>query len=143
MQAIYTQTDKKIELADFSKRVIAFTIDFLLLLTLVGIIDYVTYSSDEQAYLLKPERILDLSLGWLYFAGMEVCACQATLGKYLLGLRVTTSAGERISFKSATIRYFLKPFSVLIIITRYLLGTHEVTKQTLHDKLTNSLVIAR
>ena len=143
MQAIYTQTDKKVELADLSKRVVAFTLDVLLLLSLVGLIDYLTYSSDEQAFLLKPERILDLSLGWLYFAGMEVCACQATLGKYLLGLRVTSTTGNRITFKNATIRYFTKPVSVVLVILRFIFGAFPISRRTFHDKLAGSVVVTR
>ena len=143
MQAIYTQTDKKVELADLSKRVVAFTLDVLLLLSLVGLIDYLTYSSDEQAFLLKPERILDLSLGWLYFAGMEVCACQATLGKYLLGLRVTSTTGNRITFKNSTIRYFTKPVSVVLVILRFIFGAFPISRRTFHDKLAGSVVVTR
>ncbi|MBC5993450.1 RDD family protein [Pontibacter cellulosilyticus] len=143
MQAIYTQTDKKVELADLSKRIIAFTLDLLLLLSLIGLIDYLTYSSDEQAYLFKPERILDFSLGWLYFAGMEICACQATLGKYLLGLRVTSTTGNRTSFKSATIRYFAKPISVVLVILRFIFGIFPISRRTFHDKLANTMVVTR
>ncbi|GAB3193740.1 putative RDD family membrane protein YckC [Pontibacter aydingkolensis] len=141
MQAIYTQTDKKVELADLSKRVVAFTVDVLLLLSLIGLIDYLTYSSDEQAYLLKPERILDFSLGWLYFAGMEICACQATIGKYLLGLKVTTTTDNRISFKNATIRYFAKPISVVMVMMRFIVESKPVSRRTFHDKLADSVVV--
>ncbi|MFD2514388.1 RDD family protein [Pontibacter locisalis] len=142
MQALYTQTDKKVELADLSKRVVAFTVDVLLLLTLVGITDYLTFSSDDQAYFFKAERFLHFLLGWLYFAGTETCACQATLGKYLVGLRVVNTTGKRISFKSATIRYFAKPVSVILVIVRFIFGIPGTTKITFHDRLSNSQVIA-
>ncbi|WP_299818932.1 RDD family protein [uncultured Pontibacter sp.] len=143
MQAIYTQTDKKTELADLSKRMVALVLDVLLLLTLIGIIDYLTYSSNEQAYLFKPERLLDFSLAWLYFAGMETCACQATLGKYLTGLRVTSTTGKRISFKSASIRYLTKPLSVVMLLMRFILGVHPISRRTLHDRLARSVVVTR
>lgn len=143
MQVIYTQTDNKVELADLSKRVVAFTIDALLLLSLIGLIDYLTYSSDEQAYLFKPERILDLSLAWLYFSGMEICACQSTLGKYLLGLKVTTTKGVRISFRNATIRFFAKPVSLVIVMMQFIFGSSPVSRRTFHDKLADSMVVTR
>ena len=143
MQAIYTGANKKVELASFNRRILAFTIDILLLLSLIGLIDYLTYSSDEQAYLLKPERFLDLSLGWLYFAGMEVCSCQGTIGKYLLGLQVTNLDGSRITFKNATIRYFVKPFSAIMVLFRLLLNPIPLSRRTFHDKLAQSIVISR
>lgn len=143
MQVIYTQTNGKVELADLSKRIVAFTLDILLLFALIGAIDYLTFSSDEQAYFLKPERILHLLLGWLYFAGSETCACQGTIGKYLLGLRVTATTGDRISFKNASIRYFAKPVSVVLIFFRFILGNYNSPKRTFHDKLAHSIVISR
>jgi uncharacterized RDD family membrane protein YckC len=143
MQAIYTQSKNKVELADLSKRIVAFTLDVLLLLTLIGIIDYLTFSSDDQAYFFKPERVLHFLLGWLYFAGTETCACQGTLGKYLLGLKVTSSTGNRISFKNASIRYFAKPISVVLIILRFITGNLNTPSQTFHDKLAHSLVVSR
>ena len=121
----------------------AFVIDALLLLTLIGLVDYLTYSSDEQAYLLKPERLLDLSLGWLYFAGMEICPCRCTIGKYLLDLKVTTSDGNSLSFKNATIRYFAKPLSVIEALLHVPLSQFSQPQQTLHDRLANSIVISR
>ncbi|WP_439880002.1 RDD family protein [Pontibacter sp. MBLB2868] len=143
MQALYTQTDKNIELADLSTRIIAFTLDVLLLLTLIGITDYLTFSSNDQAYFFKPERFLHFLLGWIYFAGMETCACQATLGKYLVGLKVTSDDGKRISFKNATIRYFAKPVSLVLILVRFAFGMHHISRKTFHDRLANSQVISR
>ena len=143
MQALYTQTDKKVELADLSKRIVAFTLDVLLLLALIGITDYLTFSSNDQAYFLKPERFLHFLLGWLYFAGTETCACQGTLGKYLLGLRVISTTGKRISFKSATIRYFARPLSVVAVALRFILDIPNTSRRTLHDVLANSQVVTR
>jgi uncharacterized RDD family membrane protein YckC len=47
---------------------------------------------------------------WGYFVGMESSKRQATLGKMAMGIMVTDTEGERISFTTATIRYFAKIF---------------------------------
>ncbi|MDX5482550.1 MAG: RDD family protein [Hymenobacteraceae bacterium] len=143
MQAVYTKPGNKAELADLGTRLVAFTVDVVLLLTLIGIADMLTFSSDDQAFFLKPERFLHFLLGWLYFAGTETCPCQGTLGKHLLGLKVTSTTGERISFKSATIRYFTRPVTVVLLLLCYITGSRVDTYRTFHDRLTNSQVIQR
>jgi uncharacterized RDD family membrane protein YckC len=145
MQTTYTQTKdkRKTELADLGTRLLAFSLDILLLLTLIGIADYFTFSSDDQAFLLKPERLLHLMLGWLYFAGTETCRSKGTLGKYLMHLRVTDSKGNRLSFRAATLRFFTRPVSVLFIILRILVSPNYSTRRPFHDRVAASQVVQR
>jgi uncharacterized RDD family membrane protein YckC len=144
MEVIYTRSDNKVELADMGTRLMAFALDLFLMMTLVGVTDLLTFSSDEEAFLLKPERLLHLVLGWLYFAGLETCLCQATLGKYLLNLRVTTTADERISFKAASIRYFAKPLTLIVVLAHLLSkGSSHRSPRTFHDKLAVTQVVVR
>ena len=143
MQATYTQTNSNAELASLGSRLVAFSLDVLLLITLIGLADYFTFSTDDKALLLKPERLLNLLLVWLYFAGAEACYTQATPGKYLLNLRVTSTTGKRISFKAATIRFFAKPATTLLTVVRFLVGASYDTRRTLHDRLAGSQVVAR
>ena len=141
MQTIYTQSKYRSGLASLSTRLLAFGLDVLLLLTLVGIVDYFTFSSNEEAFLLKPERLLYVLLAWLYFAGTETCPCQGTLGKYLLNLRVVTPNGERIRFRAATLRFLLRPISALIIIFQFITSYGHSSRRTFHDKLAGTRVI--
>ncbi|RDV14661.1 RDD family protein [Pontibacter diazotrophicus] len=143
MQFTYTQQDKKTESASLWTRLAAFSLDVLLILTLIGIADFMTFSSNDEAFLLKPERLLHLLLGWLYFAGTETCPCQATLGKYLLHLRVTTTTNERINFKAATLRYFLKPITPVLLLKQYLTASPSTIRRTFHDRLAHTQVVAR
>lgn len=143
MQTTYTQRKSHAALANVGSRVVAFALDVLLLLTLVGLTDLLTVSSNEQALFLKPEKLLFLPLAWLYFAGTETCLCQGTLGKYLLHLRVTGLEGERIGFRTATWRFLLRPFSILLIVLRFLTGAGYSTRRHLHDRLTGTQVIAQ
>lgn len=143
MQAYYTTSESKEELASFGTRLVAFSLDLLLVLTLIGIADFLTFSSDDEAILLKPERLLHLLLGWLYFAGTETCPCQGTLGKHLMHLRVTTIAGGRISFKAASIRYFVKPLTLIVMLMRFLMDTTNNPGSTFHDRLAKTKVVLR
>jgi uncharacterized RDD family membrane protein YckC len=70
---------------------------------------------------------------WLYFAGMESSKNQATLGKMLMGLKVTNMKYKKINFKQASKRIFFKIFSFGI--------TLNYKGQAVHDKLSKCLVI--
>ena len=135
------RTETKAHLADFGTRIVAFALDSLLLFCLIGVMEYFTISSDETALLLKPERLLHFLLGWLYFAGTESSIWQTTIGKQLLGLRVTSTQGKRISFKSASVRYFAKIISVFVFLMRFLSSSPLTFKETFHDKLARTQVI--
>ncbi len=77
---------------------------------------------------------------WLYFALMESSYYQATLGKMLLGIKVTDLAGNRISFGKATGRYFAKFISSLTCLVGYIMAGFTEKKQALHDMIAGSLV---
>jgi uncharacterized RDD family membrane protein YckC len=84
-----------------------------------------------------------LVLTWLYFAGLESSAWQATVGKRLIGLLVTDTAGRRLSFGRSTARYFAKLLSALPILIGYLLAAFTPRKQALHDLIAGTLVVRK
>src|SRR5271166_3886543 len=73
--------------------------------------------------------------GWLYYAVMESSLHQATFGKKALGLKVTGMYGERISFGTATIRYFGKILSHAVMNIGFIMDAFTEKKQALHDIL--------
>jgi uncharacterized RDD family membrane protein YckC len=79
--------------------------------------------------------------GWFYYTLMETSSYQATLGKRALGLKVTGMNGERISFGAASVRYFAKILSHLILNFGFLMAAFTQKKQALHDIIASSLVI--
>lgn len=143
MLVTYSHSEKNLALADLRVRVLAFILDMFILITLIGTADYFTFSSNEEALLLKPERWLHFLLGWLYFAGSEICPCQSTLGKHLLGLKVTDTSGVRLSFRQASIRYFAKPLALFAMLIRFLNGLPYISRTTFHDRLANAQVVAK
>jgi len=81
---------------------------------------------------------------WLYFAGMESSARQATFGKSVMSLRVTNYEGQRISFGHATGRFFAKMVSGLIpFAIGYIMAGFTEKKQALHDLIAGTLVLGK
>ncbi len=85
--------------------------------------------------------ILNIIIEWLYFAFMESSNKQATLGKIIVGIKVTDLDGNKISFGKATGRYFGKFLSGLILCFGYFMAGFTEKKQALHDILASCLVI--
>lgn len=86
-------------------------------------------------------ELLHTVLAWLYFAGQESSAEQATLGKRAVGIRVTDVDGGRISFARATGRYFAKILSILTLLVGYFMAAFTPRKQALHDMIAGTLVV--
>jgi uncharacterized RDD family membrane protein YckC len=79
---------------------------------------------------------------WLYFAGMESSARQATFGKAAMSLRVTGLTGQHLTFGHATGRYFAKIISGLIPLgIGYFMAGFTEKKQALHDMIAGTLVL--
>ena len=84
---------------------------------------------------------ITIVIQWLYYALMESSAKQATLGKLAIGLKVTDTSGNRITFGRASGRYFGKIISGLIFNIGYIMAAFTERKQALHDMMANCLVI--
>jgi uncharacterized RDD family membrane protein YckC len=79
---------------------------------------------------------------WLYFAGMESSAREATFGKAAMSLRVTGLTGQHLTFGHATGRYFAKIISGLIPLgIGYFMAGFTEKKQALHDMIARTLVL--
>jgi uncharacterized RDD family membrane protein YckC len=81
---------------------------------------------------------------WLYFAGMESSARQATFGKAAMSLRVTDLKGRPLTFGHATGRFFAKIVSGLIpLAIGYIMAGFTEKKQALHDMIAGTLVLRK
>jgi len=85
--------------------------------------------------------LLIIVVPWLYYAGFESSRGQATPGKVLMRLEVTDLEGNRISFARATLRFFGKFISTLIIFIGFLMIGLTKKRQGLHDKIAGCLVL--
>jgi uncharacterized RDD family membrane protein YckC len=85
--------------------------------------------------------IFSLVAQWLYFAMQESSAAQATLGKRIIGIKVTNEQGQRIGFGQASGRFFGKIISGLTLLIGYIMAGFTEKKQALHDMLAGTLVV--
>jgi uncharacterized RDD family membrane protein YckC len=87
-----------------------------------------------------PQLVMILA-SWIYFAGLESSEWQATVGKKILGMKVTDYTGERINFVKATIRYVSKILSSFILMIGFIMVAFTAKKQGLHDFIAGTTVI--
>lgn len=79
---------------------------------------------------------------WVYFAMMESSSYQATLGKLMMGIRVTDLHGQPIGFGRASARYWGKLLSGIFMIG-YLMAFFTERTQALHDLLAGCVVVRK
>jgi uncharacterized RDD family membrane protein YckC len=127
----------------FWRRGVAAAIDWLL----IGVV--VSLSIGYHGQLAAPHSTarvvgyyaLVAAVVWLYFAGMEGSALRATLGKLVVGVKVTTLDGQRIGFGRATARLLAKLLSLALLGFGFVLAGLDARKQALHDKAAGTLVV--
>jgi len=78
---------------------------------------------------------------WIYTAGLHSSAWQATVGKKAMGIKVVDESGNRITFATATKRYFAEFLSALILMIGYVLIGFTKKRQSLHDIIAHTCVI--
>ena len=133
-------------------------LEFMLVLPLLGLLGYSvvlteSWSEIENADpgLLAPIIVSAFSgialsallITWFYYALMQSSARQATVGKMVLGLKVTDINGDRLTFARASLRYFSKILSNLFLMIGYIMAGFTEKKQALHDMIANTYVVRK
>lgn len=141
-QYAYLFPARDVRYAGFWQRLAALIIDVVVTMPVKYLIAYVI---DGDFNLIEGNSItselVEGLFDFLYMALMESGAWQATIGKRVLGIKVCTVQGDRISFGKATARYFSKILSAIILLIGFLMMLWDDRKQTLHDKIANTLVV--
>jgi uncharacterized RDD family membrane protein YckC len=132
----------------FWKRVIAYLIDGLIIAVPVTmifgtVIPDVMVAENVRAtpFSVSVPQLVMILASWVYFAGLESSEWQATVGKKILGMKVTDVAGERINFVKATIRYISKFLSSFILMIGFIMVAFTAKKQGLHDFIAGTTVV--
>ena len=140
-------TEIKKSYGGFWKRVIAYLIDAFIIAFPVTMIfgtvipqTMMTENVQVTSVAVSMPQVIMLVASWVYFAGLESSAWQATVGKKMLGMKVTDTSGERIDFIKATIRYFAKILSSFILMIGFIIVAFTAKKQGLHDFIAGTLV---
>lgn len=87
--------------------------------------------------------IFGILLRWLYFSGFEASPLKGTLGKIIMGLVVTDSAGNSLSLVQASLRFWSKSLSTLTILIGFFMVAFTEKRQALHDIVVNTLVVRK
>jgi uncharacterized RDD family membrane protein YckC len=140
-----------IRFAGFGKRFAAMLLDYLIFFTacvMIGVILGILFAllSNTEPEPDAIEKIADITgvfAFWLYNSLMESSPLQGSIGKLVLGIKVTDSHGNRVSFSKATGRHFGKILSALTLGFGYLMASFTQRKQALHDIMADCLVIRK
>jgi uncharacterized RDD family membrane protein YckC len=124
--------------ASIGKRFLALIIDGALLSLLGAIFFKEKYSFTGPGLSMG---LIPLVVAWLYFALQDSSAHQATIGKRVMDIHIRTLGGEKVDFKTASIRYFSKLLSSLLFLFGYIMAFFSAERKTLHDRLANTLVV--
>lgn len=123
--------------AGFWRRAAASFLDSIILIVPAAIINIAFAQSVLAAFLLN------VAVGVAYYAGCHSSARQATPGKMVFGIKVTTLDGERIGIGRGVGRYFATWLSGLILGIGFLMAAFTQKKQALHDMIAGTLVVNR
>lgn len=80
---------------------------------------------------------------WVYDAAMESSSLQATLGKRAIGIKVVNNDGERISFGTASVRYFAKVLTLIFQQSYWYLVSSSEKRQAIHDMVAGTYVVMK
>ena len=153
-EVMRTQRSSSVQYAGFGKRLAAYVIDWLvigavqsaifavMLLIIVGsVMNPFTDPAATSVGVIMLFLPLLLPSAWLYFSLQESSTSGATIGKRAMGLRVTDTNGQRITFLHATGRYFGKIISSCVFGVGYLMIAFTDRHQGLHDMMAATYVL--
>ncbi|MBL0162315.1 MAG: RDD family protein [Xanthomonadales bacterium] len=139
--------------AGFWRRCAAYVLDsiilsiaFLIIMGLVGLATAALIAGEHFGMVGLIMFVAYVGLivsAWLYFAKLESGPSQATIGKRVMGIKVTDDRGQRIGFGRATGRFFGKIISGMIMNIGYLMAGFTGRKQALHDMMAGCCVVFR
>ena len=95
----------------------------------------------ELLWMTAASTLLYVVLAAAYFIGMEASARQATLGKQLLGLKVTAFDGSRPGAGRVAGRFFAAGLSWLTLNVGHALAGWTRERRALHDYLAGTRVV--
>jgi uncharacterized RDD family membrane protein YckC len=123
----------------FWVRLLAYLVDsvlvFMLIIVLAGALAFL----GEAGALLIPAAWLGIPV--LYWALMQSSPRQATVGKALLGLKVTDASGGRLALPRSLAREVCKYISAAPLMIGFLLAGFTKRKQALHDFFVATTVV--
>ena len=122
--------------ASLSKRGVALVVDALIVWFLRQTIDLLAALALGTNY----GAVLPVILV-AYFAGFPLTKWQATPGKRLMGMKITSLGGEKIGAIRSLLRFAISLISFVVFGLGYVQGTVSARRQTLHDLVAGTVVV--
>lgn len=123
----------------FWRRFLAYLVDSVVVVTLLFLAIPVAAMLGESGALFFTLACFLVPLA--YWSLMQASARQATLGKALLGMKVASAGGERLSIGRSLGRELAKIISGIPLMIGYLLAAFTGRKQALHDIVASTVVL--
>jgi uncharacterized RDD family membrane protein YckC len=120
-------------------RFLAYIVDSLLIIVACAAISAGAAFAGDIGALVS--LLVFLAGPFVYFAALQSSPRQASLGKALVGLKVTGVDGGRIGFLRALGREAAKLISAFALMIGFLLAAFTQRKQALHDMVASTLVV--
>ncbi len=89
------------------------------------------------------QAVLVFILFSIYFTATESSGLEGTLGKRVLGLRVTDLDGRRVRLGRAFARCLARALSAVLWHIGFVMAAFTTKKQTLHDVISDTVVVVR
>ncbi len=118
--------------ASFSDRLLAGFIDAIIISAIYGVVSFTSFG-----------LVGTTVVTWLYYAFTESSTMQASLGKSAMGLKVVDVDGRSINFWRASARYLIRFLSFAVFFIGVFVMFFNERRQTLHDILTNTVVLKK
>jgi len=133
---------------NFGRRLIAHLIDTVIpFIIMVIAIWYILSLPTAEAKLLQAIEFLPtvfiplIFINLIYFPA-ALSRWGQTLGRYLVGIKVTKTDGKLLTFKEAFLREFIaKPVSSVLFLAGFWAVLFQERHQAWHDELVNSVVV--
>lgn len=125
--------DSAVVYAPFGKRLVAYLIDAAIVIPFCLLIHWLVKDDKAQSLIITLFIIA-------YYNLMESGPYQATLGKKLMGLKITTIDGHTITKKKSAYRVVFKVLLSFLFMVGYLPALWTKRKQTAYDLITGTVV---
>ncbi len=123
-------------------RFVADLIDRTIIITGSAILDLLMNEPTvDKAEFMGRFLVLYIIAGFIYCPAMDSSKTQGTIGKMLMGIKVTDLQRRRVSFDKATKRHSSKFFSYLTLFIGFIIAGFNKRKRALHDIIYGCLVI--
>ncbi len=114
-----------------------FTIGALVVQTAIQVVFRSTFEIDDAGVIV----IIAFALWWFAYTAASLAATGRTIGKAVLGVKVVSADGTKVTGRQASLRTLAFPISFLLLGVGFLIGLVRRDRRELHDLIAGTSVI--